>query len=172
MTQVRRQRHVAADQRVRLIHAGMELAGDQPLPPRPCVVHCTLTSAPRPEREPPPTDWVRLAPILGHERHQPPKECVRPRNTGGMISFSDYLHCQRGCDTTQIDAIGPRRLLKWAAGGFLAYANYSCFSGKFGLMAALLICVLDAAYILMCFPQLLVSFKAGFEGLHVCALLR
>lgn len=56
--QVRQHRTIAAEQRLRLIHGGTELAGEQPLPPRPCVVHCTLTSVPRPERAPPPVDWV------------------------------------------------------------------------------------------------------------------
>jgi hypothetical protein len=68
-TQVRRHRHIAAEQRVRLIHGGMELTGDQTLPPLPCVVHCTLTSAPRPEQAPVATDWVRSDPILAYHTH-------------------------------------------------------------------------------------------------------
>jgi hypothetical protein len=153
LTQVRRQRHVADEQRVRLIHGGTELTGDQLLPPQPCVVHCTLTSAPRPERAPPPADWVRtclpwrwaLTPCEKHVRH-----CL-DRGTGSEICLRNLRLA------AQLDAIGPRRLLQWSIGGFLAYANYSCFSGRAGIMAGLLVCVIDAAYVLTCFPQLLVT---------------
>lgn len=56
----------------------------------------------------------------------------------------------------QIDAVGPRRMLKWAVGGFLVYANHSCWHGSAGLPAVLLLCIFNAIYILICFPQLLV----------------
>lgn len=76
---------------------------------------------------------------------------------GPIVSPADVAHGLSWCDPTQLDAVGPRRLLKWAVGGFLVYANFSCFMGGAGLMAALLVCVIDAAYLLSCFPQLLVS---------------
>lgn len=76
---------------------------------------------------------------------------------GPIVSPADVAHDSSWCAPMQLDAIGPRRLLKWAVGGFLAYANFSCFTGGAGLMAALLVCIIDAAYLLSCFPQLLVS---------------
>lgn len=113
--QVRQRRSFPVEQRLRLVHGGTELSDDQRLPPRPCVVHCTVTAVPRPERPPPPVDWI--------------------------------------------DAVGPRRLLKWAVGGFLVYANHSCWHGSTGLPAVLLLCVFNAIYILVCFPQLLMVLR-------------
>lgn len=116
------------------------------------MIHCTVTSVPRPERPPPPVDLVRSLPCsafsVSHTMYCP--------GTSDKPGPSRFCNHNVTCNFMQLDAVGPRRLLKYLVGAFLLYADRSCLTGSSRWSTVMLLAVFNAVYLLICFPQLLV----------------